>query len=265
MPKFLRGFRRLFIEENKLQKYLLYAIGEIVLLVIGILLALQINNWNNDRSDRKKELAYIKSFLTDLENDRASLLEFKVNAMEIARQLDTFMEFSDRDFSIPSNNDSLHFYFRKAMKLRTWTHNDRTLNQLESNADYILLQPNVADSISVFKQKLMKLEQQGEGCKNSYRNGIEVANKYLHRHLIRYSSEKYMTFEGELTGKHLPPIPDDPVRKIELFNQAAHYQGCLLYYIHVLVDPLMDYTESLIIFLRQEYNLPPRETGGRLY
>lgn len=46
MIKFFRKVRQKLLNENKFSKYLIYTIGEIVLLVIGILIALQINNWN---------------------------------------------------------------------------------------------------------------------------------------------------------------------------------------------------------------------------
>ena len=49
MIKFFRKIRQKLITENKFNRYLLYAIGEIILVVIGILIALQVNNWNNDR------------------------------------------------------------------------------------------------------------------------------------------------------------------------------------------------------------------------
>jgi hypothetical protein len=46
MLKFFRRIRRKLLDEGSLRKYLVYAIGEITLVVIGILIALQINNWN---------------------------------------------------------------------------------------------------------------------------------------------------------------------------------------------------------------------------
>ena len=49
MIKFFRKIRQKLLTQNKFSKYLLYAVGEIVLVVIGILIALQINNWNQDR------------------------------------------------------------------------------------------------------------------------------------------------------------------------------------------------------------------------
>ncbi|MEZ4781044.1 MAG: DUF6090 family protein [Flavobacteriaceae bacterium] len=53
MIKFLRHFRKTLISENKMGKYFKYAIGEILLVVIGILIALQINNWNEQRKAEK--------------------------------------------------------------------------------------------------------------------------------------------------------------------------------------------------------------------
>ena len=49
MIKFFRKIRQRLLTENKFSKYLIYAIGEIILVVIGILIALQINNWNENR------------------------------------------------------------------------------------------------------------------------------------------------------------------------------------------------------------------------
>ena len=49
MFRFFRKIRRNLLSENNFKKYLVYAIGEIILVVIGILIALQINNWNNKR------------------------------------------------------------------------------------------------------------------------------------------------------------------------------------------------------------------------
>ena len=58
------------MSENKTGKYLKYAIGEIVLVVIGILLALQINNWNETKKDLTLENAYYCRILEDFDLDR---------------------------------------------------------------------------------------------------------------------------------------------------------------------------------------------------
>jgi hypothetical protein len=55
MIKFFRKIRYDLMEKNKTAKYLKYAIDEIILVVIGILIALQMNKWNEARIDRKTE------------------------------------------------------------------------------------------------------------------------------------------------------------------------------------------------------------------
>lgn len=69
MVKFFRKIRQQLLTENKFSKYLLYAIGEIILVVIGILIALQINNWNIDRISDKQMTSYILGLKEDLKTD----------------------------------------------------------------------------------------------------------------------------------------------------------------------------------------------------
>ncbi len=66
MIVFMRKLRRRLLAEGALGKYLAYAVGEIVLVVIGILIALQINNYNDARKDRTRELGYLANIRTDL-------------------------------------------------------------------------------------------------------------------------------------------------------------------------------------------------------
>ena len=61
------------MEKNKTGKYFKYAIGEIVLVVIGILIALSINNWNELRKDREKEQLFLHKLSSNLNDDISSL------------------------------------------------------------------------------------------------------------------------------------------------------------------------------------------------
>ena len=79
MLTFLRRIRRSLIESSAFRKYILYAIGEIALVVIGILIALQINNWNSDRIDRKEEQLYLKRLVQDLEQDLVNIQDARNN------------------------------------------------------------------------------------------------------------------------------------------------------------------------------------------
>ena len=73
MIKFFRNVRKNLLNQGKTANYLKYAIGEIALVVIGILIALQVNNWNIDRVDRKSEQKYLKNIKEDLEKDLVNL------------------------------------------------------------------------------------------------------------------------------------------------------------------------------------------------
>ena len=69
MIKFFRRIRRQLLSESKFSKYLLYAIGEIVLVVIGILIALSINNWNQKRRNVAEEIVILTNLKEDLKAD----------------------------------------------------------------------------------------------------------------------------------------------------------------------------------------------------
>ncbi len=58
------------LTENKFSKYMLYAIGEILLVVIGILIALQINNWNEDRKDKRLEQNYLSKIHEEFKKNK---------------------------------------------------------------------------------------------------------------------------------------------------------------------------------------------------
>ena len=69
MIKFFRKIRQSLLAEGKAGKYLKYAIGEIILVMIGILLALQVNNWNENRKQEKTQYESLYKLKLDLEHD----------------------------------------------------------------------------------------------------------------------------------------------------------------------------------------------------
>jgi len=71
MIKFFRHIRKKLLKENNFSRYTLYALGEILLVVVGILIALQINNWNEERKQRVEEIKLLQNFKASLEADTA--------------------------------------------------------------------------------------------------------------------------------------------------------------------------------------------------
>ena len=73
MIKFFRNIRKTLLNEGKTTKYLKYAIGEIILVMIGILLALQVNNWNEQRIQSKSLRKALGQVINDLKQDEETL------------------------------------------------------------------------------------------------------------------------------------------------------------------------------------------------
>jgi hypothetical protein len=85
MIKFFRKFRQKLLSENKFSNYLIYAVGEIVLVVIGILIALQINNWNENRKANENFIL----LLSNVRNELAYNIELSSEVINYNRILDT--------------------------------------------------------------------------------------------------------------------------------------------------------------------------------
>jgi hypothetical protein len=87
MIKFFRKIRQNLLMENKTGKYFKYAIGEIILVVIGILIALGINNWNIKNVQQKEVRTYLTSIKSNLIQDTLSL---SVRTQDIKQNIQTF-------------------------------------------------------------------------------------------------------------------------------------------------------------------------------
>jgi len=77
MIKFFRNIRKNLLNEGETSKYLKYALGEIVLVVIGILIALQLNDWNDKRKHKANEKLYLENLYIDVQ-DMDSIYEWKL-------------------------------------------------------------------------------------------------------------------------------------------------------------------------------------------
>lgn len=99
MIKFFRHIRRSLINQNQTGKYFKYALGEILLVVIGILIALHINNWNEHRKQVKEENEIILSFKAELKT--------KSNQLKISIERNKEYEEHSRDLLSLIKNDTV--------------------------------------------------------------------------------------------------------------------------------------------------------------
>lgn len=143
MIKFFRKTRQKLLSEGKTGNYFKYAIGEIILVVIGILIALQINNWNNDAIAKKQETALVKRLTADLNNNLEEIedisarlninqqgvdsLVSKLRRKAYHRQIPIYVSFAQRK-TFFTNSSSAYQMIRNGMA--TYFTNDTVLEQV---------------------------------------------------------------------------------------------------------------------------------------
>ncbi|WP_019669901.1 DUF6090 family protein [Eudoraea adriatica] len=128
MINFFRKIRQQLLNQNKVSKYLLYAIGEVVLVVVGILIALQINNWNEGRKSDKVELKILQELHAVLKGGAfPGELEFQKGQIEANEKSKASCELILRYFqdNLPYQ-DSLKSHFANA--------HTRYIGQIKSHA-----------------------------------------------------------------------------------------------------------------------------------
>lgn len=126
MIKFFRRVRLRLLENGRLRNYFLYAAGEIILVVVGILIALQINNWNEDRKGIQKEGLILREMLNSLHEDSISL------SMYIER-LQASSKASKNLLAFPELTDSLSIDFMNAIATVGVTPKTAGFEQLKSS------------------------------------------------------------------------------------------------------------------------------------
>jgi hypothetical protein len=197
MIPFFRKLRKQLANDNKPLKYLRYAIGEIVLVVIGILIALQINNWNQESHQRDKE----KKMLIELDRDLAS--NVKILEREIKMQQKFINEATLTINHLKSKkpfNDSIGLYLNHISWIERIQFTTSAYESLKSVGINLISSDSIRSDITYifgteFPQKTMWLRDAG----------IHIASlvspyyiKYFERSLSIYSNIIPTNYEGLL-------------------------------------------------------------------
>ncbi len=133
MIKFFRKIRQKLLSENKLSTYLLYAIGEIILVVIGILIALQINNWNEEKKHQKELQIKVQAVLLDMRENDVQIKAVLKDLMKQNQAADYIIPIMESDLKIIQ--DSLKFImdFNSFTTTPIFTQRNNTWDFLNTN------------------------------------------------------------------------------------------------------------------------------------
>ncbi len=235
MIKFFRHIRKDLMEKNKTEKYHKYAIGEIILVVIGILIALAINNWIENRKLRSQEIIY----LNNLKNDLTTQIQM----------LDVYIDFED--IIIDETNDILkHFELNDGFKNMGTIFpklNDLTTRWTFSNANMTLLQMLNSNQINIIqnrqlREELIAYNQQIDlFAKNTNINNSTLIDNFTTRTFIEIGSyalyghsdrmlKKYNDFypftTNTITNNELKNttmlLINEPKNKLDLINKVVY-------------------------------------------
>ena len=199
MIKFFKKIRQKLLTENKFSKYLLYAIGEITLVVIGILIALSINNWNEEHKISKKEVANLKSLqsemmtsLEELKIDQERNLNYYKSTVNVYEYILTEAVLVDSMYKVFYKSVQFDYFFPKTSAYETLKSGN--LEIIKSD----LLRKLITDVYETgYERILRKIETR--------RNAARILFPYYQKHF----RTKIVSEEDPLTSNSYLGIPND--------------------------------------------------------
>jgi hypothetical protein len=185
MLKFFRKIRQRLLTENKFSKYLLYAIGEIVLVVIGILIALQINNANEIQKIELRNTMNLNSLVEELKSNKVTITK-NLNTVrnQISSSLHHIDSLSNPDYEIA---DLETYFLRSQNDLGPISINSvatTSLSELVSSGGYSeIASDSIKGSVSEYQSQLNDLDKRISAFED-YWNNVELPYTMDHHSLL---------------------------------------------------------------------------------
>ena len=168
MLRFLQKFRRQNLKESRMKKVVLYALGEILLVVIGILIAVQINNWNNARKFSNIERITLTRLTEDLEND-SKRYDFLIERLtERINRCDSALQLLEKQRSIQDKLDVINIHLINYFLVESYTITYEEM--LNTGRLYSLKDKELRSSIVAYYRDVNKWSTYIERDNNQLRN-----------------------------------------------------------------------------------------------
>ena len=208
MIKFFRKIRQRLLQENRVSKYLVYAVGEIVLVVIGILIALQINNWNEEKKDRKKEYKILKEILVDPQISKSDL----ENDIYVNKKfINTTENLKKHVFERKPQHDSIVFMFLDVSNITQFSPKTSGYQNLKSEGINLIRNDSLRKEISnLFEIRFPYLVMQGREHNKFNNSKIDLAPyvvKYIDVDMTKTISLNFRDNAFQINTN--PPIIND--------------------------------------------------------
>tara|TARA_B100000497_G_C7690377_1_gene419527 strand:- start:2550 stop:3299 length:750 start_codon:yes stop_codon:yes gene_type:complete len=249
MLTFLRKIRKSLIDSGRSKSYLLYASGEIFLVMIDILLALQINNWNEHRKDRIQEDKVLSSLLEDFRYSQSRLsMSLEAFDQEILR-----LESSIRMIGLKHENltDDMKNKLGES-GYRNTALAEGTLNSiLNTNKLELITNDTLKSLLTAYPAEITKFKNQALNVKNIVLNiHRPVLEKYVS--LTTFISEDIIKFPD--LNKHAYPSDFDGLLKDRFYQNALVDRLLQTGNLHFVARNFLARTDRIIGLIEKELN-----------
>ncbi len=228
---------------KKTRRYASYAVGELVLVVLGILIALQINNWNEERLEQQQIADYAHALIKDLERDLVMIEVIKTEIDVLIKKIDTLAAYIENRSIEDLRNIDL-YYLMRAPFYRPYAWNRTALEQIKSSGALPQMKnQELAEKISAYEAFTNHLEGDYDFDRTVGTNAVALAGTVID---MNYQNVR------EIFGASSPSsfsFPDSPFH--------AAYEDSNLY---LLTDNLVDIriVANSYLILGGYYGIRPR-------
>ena len=210
--KLFRNIRKLLLNEGKTGKYLKYALGEIVLVVIGILIALQINKWNGEIKDKTMEQTILKNLSQEYHKNHEDLDKMIATVSNCYNANLTIMSLFKQDPSYlkTKNIDSLLFF---SLEFDRFSPSENVLQELLSSGKLNLISnDNLKNLLFDWTRVLKMADEHYNDCLKKLSDDI---NPYLTQHYVFKDLDKFGNLKWEEPSKF-------ELEKLAIFDDVVY-------------------------------------------
>ena len=225
------------MEKSQTGKYLKYAVGEILLVVIGILIALQLNQYKESYEMNSQRQNYYNQLLVDLQKDKDYIEEMLVNIDTFKNSYDKYLTFFNEPGQTPEQLSEIIRSMNHSIELISF--NTRTVESLEKSGDIKIIPQDIRNELLDLKRSQDFLTEKVKG------NGIIQAEFFKEMIISGFSMSQKIQNQPELT-QYFEDIIDDK-KTLMLFDGNLGWKRSLEKSkdLHELLEKITELTEHL--------------------
>ncbi|MFZ6053082.1 DUF6090 family protein [Halocola ammonii] len=201
--KLFRKIRQRLLAQNRFTRYLIYAVGEIVLVVLGILIALQLNNWNAEQKATKEELKLLQEMRHNLASDLEDCYWNINKQKDFSRSNSAVLQHLEDHTAL---DDSLHFHYGNLIYSTTQRRNMSAYDHLKAKGIDLIQNDSLRRIITaIYSERYYYIERQE----------LEYDNIYQLNEVIPQLNAKVVLDDSTKTGRpiNLPVLQNDDAFK----------------------------------------------------